>query len=74
VLVIDASLETRFNRLAGVGLLRDAALARMRAQLPRDRLLDAADVVIENDGSIEELDERIREFWTERVSGGRNDT
>ena len=74
VLVIDASLETRFNRLAGVGLSRDAALARMRAQLPRDRLLDAADVVIENDGSIEELDERIREFWTERVSGERNDT
>ncbi len=73
VLVIDASLETRFNRLAGVGLSRDAALARMRAQLPRDRLLDAADVVIENDGTIEELGERIRTFWTERVSGGRND-
>ncbi len=74
VLVIDASLETRFDRLAGVGLLRDAALARMRAQLPREQLLDVADAVIENDGSIEELDERIRDFWTERVSGERNDT
>jgi len=74
VLVIDASLETRLDRLAGAGLSRDAALARMRAQLPRERLLEVADVVIENNGSIEELDVRISDFWTEYVSRERNDT
>ncbi len=74
VLVIDASLETKLDRLAGMGFSRSAALNRMRAQLPRERLLEVADVVIENDGSIEELGVRIRDFWTECVSGERNDT
>jgi dephospho-CoA kinase len=74
VLVIDAPFKTRFDRLAGAGLSKDVAEARMRAQLPRERLLEAADVIIENDGSIEELGARIKQFWTEFVSGERSDT
>ncbi len=74
VIVVDASLKTRLDRLVGAGLSGEAAEARMRAQLPRERLLEVADVIIENDGSIEELDTKVKKFWTELVSGERNYT
>ncbi len=72
VVVVDASLKARFDRLAGAGFSEEAAEVRMRAQWPRARLLEVADVIIENDGSIEELDVKVEKFWAERVSGERN--
>lgn len=39
------------------------ALARIRAQMPLERKAEMADFVVENNGSIEELRERVRHLW-----------
>ncbi|PAU49008.1 dephospho-CoA kinase, partial [Streptomyces albireticuli] len=64
VIVIDASTETRLDRLVGLrGMTPDEARARMAAQATREARLAIADVVIENDGSRGELEARVREVW-----------
>ncbi|WP_102916234.1 dephospho-CoA kinase [Streptomyces eurocidicus] len=64
VVVIDASTETRLDRLVGLrGMTRDEARARMAAQATREARLAIADLVIENDGSVGELEGRVREVW-----------
>ncbi|MBF6051894.1 dephospho-CoA kinase, partial [Streptomyces eurocidicus] len=68
VVVIDASTETRLDRLVGLrGMTRDEARARMAAQATREARLAIADLVIENDGSVGELEGRVREVWGELV-------
>ncbi|MBB5118442.1 dephospho-CoA kinase [Streptomyces eurocidicus] len=72
VVVIDASTETRLDRLVGLrGMTRDEARARMAAQATREARLAIADLVIENDGSVGELEGRVREVWGELVGRGR---
>ncbi|MEU6441060.1 dephospho-CoA kinase [Streptomyces sp. NPDC047046] len=64
VVVVDASPETRLRRLTeDRGMSEDDARARMAAQATREQRLAAADVVIPNDGTREELAERVREVW-----------
>ena len=63
VLVVRAPLEARLARLERGGRSRDDALARMRAQLPEARLLEAADAVIENDGALGLLAGRVDDIW-----------
>ena len=64
VILVDAPVELRLDRLVqlrGVSP-EDAAnmiAAQMRAELKRAR----ADFVIENDGSLEQLHERVDEVW-----------
>ncbi|MFE0047941.1 dephospho-CoA kinase [Streptomyces albireticuli] len=73
VIVVDASTETRLDRLVGLrGMTPDEARARMAAQATREARLAIADVVIENDGSRGELEARVRGVWAgllERVGG-----
>lgn len=69
VVVVDADDETRFARLlANRGMDREAAAARMAAQASRDDRLAAADYVIENDGTLEDLDRETDRVWSELVS------
>ncbi|MGE9697499.1 MULTISPECIES: dephospho-CoA kinase [unclassified Streptomyces] len=64
VLVVDASPETQLSRLTGDrGMSEADARARMAAQATREQRLAAADLVIPNDGTREELAERVREVW-----------
>ncbi|MFJ4436516.1 dephospho-CoA kinase [Streptomyces sp. NPDC088923] len=64
VVVVDASPETRLRRLTeDRGMSEDDARARMAAQATREQRLAAADVVIPNDGTREQLAERVREVW-----------
>lgn len=63
VLVVRAPLEARLERLARGGLTRDEALARMRAQLPEEDLLEAADAVVENDGPLARLAAQVDGIW-----------
>lgn len=66
VLVVDASSETRLDRLVKRrGMERDEALARMAAQADRDERLAAADLVIDNDGPLEKLKPQVGEVWRE---------
>jgi dephospho-CoA kinase len=69
VVVIDASEETRLDRLVRQrGMTPDEARARMAAQATREARLAVADLVIDNDGPMEALAPRVREVWTELVA------
>ncbi|MEE4541507.1 dephospho-CoA kinase [Streptomyces sp. V4-01] len=72
VVVVDASTATRLDRLVRLrGMSEDEARARMDAQATRRQRLAAADLVIDNDGPLEELEPQVRKVWqklTERVA------
>ena len=64
VVVVDADPDVQVARLmARDGLDREAALARLTAQASREARLAAADHVISNDGSPEDLVRAVGELW-----------
>jgi dephospho-CoA kinase len=66
VLVVDASPETQLDRLVRLrGMTEEDAQARMAAQATREERLAVADIVVGNDGPLEELETRVREVWDE---------
>jgi dephospho-CoA kinase len=65
VIVVDVPAEVQVERLAGRGLPEDQARARMAAQATREQRLTIADFVIDNSGTLEELDRRVGEVWAE---------
>lgn len=66
VVVVDASPGTQLDRLTRLrGMTRDEAVARMAAQASREERLAVADIVIGNDGPLEDLRARVREVWEE---------
>ena len=66
VLVVDAEPGTQLDRLVRQrGMTEGEAAARMSAQATREERLALADIVIRNDGTLEELEERVREVWDE---------
>jgi dephospho-CoA kinase len=73
VLVVDASPETQMDRLVRLrGMTEGEAAARMAAQATRRERLAVSDIVIKNDGPLEELQARVREVWyalRERAAG-----
>ncbi|WP_167153998.1 dephospho-CoA kinase [Streptomyces sp. MBT27] len=68
VVVVDAAPETQLDRLVRLrGMTPQAAHARMAAQADRDRRLAVADLVIDNDGPLEDLEPQVRKVWAELV-------
>ncbi|MFF8589874.1 dephospho-CoA kinase [Streptomyces sp. NPDC015220] len=68
VVVVDASPETRLDRLVRLrGMTEQDARARMAAQATRDERLEIADVVIDNDVPLEELRRRVTRVWADLV-------
>jgi len=65
VVVVDVPVEVQVARLAGRGLPADQARARMAAQATREQRLAIADIVIDNSGSLTELDRRVTEVWSQ---------
>ncbi|QIQ05299.1 dephospho-CoA kinase [Streptomyces liangshanensis] len=64
VVVVDASSETRIDRLVRTrGMTEAAARERMAAQATREERRAVADVVIDNDGPLEKLEPQVREVW-----------
>ncbi|MEY9843399.1 dephospho-CoA kinase [Streptacidiphilus sp. MAP5-3] len=64
VVVVDASDETRLHRLVEVrGMTETDARARMAAQAAREARLAVADLVIDNDGPMEQLDAQVADVW-----------
>jgi len=64
VVVVDASDEVRIDRLVRLrGWTEADAQARMRAQAGREERLAVADVVLANEGSLEELTEQVDALW-----------
>lgn len=64
VVVVDVPPELQVARLAGRGLPEDQARARMAAQATREQRLAVADIVIDNSGTLEDLDRRVAEVWS----------
>jgi dephospho-CoA kinase len=68
VIVVDASPSTQLDRLIRLrGMTEADARARMAAQATRDKRLEIADVVIDNDVPLQELERRVREVWADLV-------
>lgn len=65
VIVVEASRERRLDRLEGRGVDRRDAEARMAVQATDEERRALADVIIHNDGSIEQLEPQVDELWTE---------
>jgi dephospho-CoA kinase len=66
VIVVDVPPELQVERLVSQrGMAPEQARARMAAQASREQRLDVADVVIDNTGSLEDLDRRIGEVWAD---------
>lgn len=63
VVVVDVPAELQVARLAGRGLPADQARARMAAQATREQRLALADIVIDNSGTLADLDRRVAEVW-----------
>ncbi|WNI25367.1 dephospho-CoA kinase [Streptomyces sp. ITFR-16] len=68
VVVIDAAPKTQLDRLVRLrGMTEEEARARMAAQATREERRAVADLVIDNDGTVEELEPRVAEVWAELV-------
>ncbi len=66
VVVVVAPRAERLRRLIDLmGMSPDQAVARMAAQLPEEEKVKHADHVIHNDGTLEELETRVRELFRE---------
>jgi len=64
VVVVDAADAVRIARLVrDRGMTEQEASARIAAQAPREQRLAAADVVLNNDGTAEELADQVAELW-----------
>ena len=64
VVVVDVPDEVRVQRLVEFrGLVEADARARIAAQIDRQSRLDAADTVLDNSGSVEDLLEQVDRFW-----------
>lgn len=66
VIVVDADPATQLDRLVRLrGMSPDEAGSRMAAQATREQRLAVADVVIDNDGPLEDLEPQVRKVWQE---------
>ena len=64
VVVVDASAETRVERLVELrGLTREEALHRLNSQATDVERLAIADVVIDSNGTLEETIEQADALW-----------
>jgi dephospho-CoA kinase len=75
VVVVDAPPGAQAQRLTGHrGMTREQAEARMAAQASRKQRLAIADIVIDNSGSLAELDRQVGDLWSllrRRAAGQR---
>jgi dephospho-CoA kinase len=66
VIVVDVPPEVQAGRLVRLrGMPAGQARARMAAQASREQRLAIADIVIDNSGSLADLDRRVAEVWAD---------
>ena len=66
VIVVDVPPELQLERLVTQrGMTPDQARARMATQASREQRLALADLVIDNSGSLQDLDRRVDAVWSD---------
>jgi dephospho-CoA kinase len=66
VVVVDTPEDVQVDRLTRKrGMTAEQAGARMAAQASREKRLAIADFVVDNSGSLAELDRQVGDLWTE---------
>jgi dephospho-CoA kinase len=66
VVVVDTPEDVQVDRLTRKrGMTPEQAQARMAAQASREKRLAIADFVVDNSGSLAELDRQVGDLWTE---------
>src|SRR5439155_8925222 len=66
-LVVDAPDNERVRRMTEIrGMTAEDAVSRMAAQASRDERLAAADIVVDNSGSVEDVTALVDTLWEER--------
>jgi dephospho-CoA kinase len=66
VVVVDVPPRIQADRLVRLrGMSRDQARARIAAQAGREQRLAIADMVVDNSGSLTELDRQVGDLWAE---------
>ena len=66
VVVVDVPPRMQLDRLVRQrGMSREQAQARMAAQASREQRLAIAGIVVDNSGSLAELDRQVGELWGE---------
>lgn len=69
VIVVDAAPDTQLDRLVRLrGMTEEEARARMAAQATREQRLAIADVVVANDGPLDELEPQVTAAWDDLVA------
>jgi len=69
VVVVSVSAETQVARALGRGLTEDDVRARIAAQLPLEERARQADVLLDNEGTIDELEEQVGQLWRRLTDG-----
>ena len=67
VIVVEAQLKVRLERLAARGMTRDEALARIAVQATDEERRAVADVVVSNSGALEDLNAEVDRLWSTRI-------
>jgi len=63
LVVVTAQEKTQIKRLQERGLTLSEAKKRIKAQMPLSEKAKLADYVIENDGALEELEQKTKALW-----------
>ncbi len=63
VVVVSVDPETQVARAAARGLSEDDVRARIAAQMPLEQRAAQADVLLDNEGSLEELAAQVERLW-----------
>lgn len=71
VVVVTASIDVRKKRLLARGMRAPDIDARIASQVPQETLIEKADVVVTNDGSLERLAAEADRVW-EDIEGRRS--
>src|SRR3954469_13352090 len=74
VVVVSASRETQVARSVARGMDEADVRSRIDAQLPLDARAQAADVLLDNEGTREELEAEVEVLWNDlaaRAADGR---
>ncbi|MHC6231001.1 dephospho-CoA kinase [Arthrobacter sp. MMS24-T111] len=68
VVVVDAPDDVRLQRMQALrGMTPEAARSRMAAQATREQRLAAADVVLDNSGTVQQLLDQVDRLWEQRL-------